>query len=173
MRFPLFRFQSGRVRPLVSQAARARHAEPAGEGGPMAEFQWFDARFFEMLFLVCFAVSWPSSIVKSVKSRTAKGKSLVFLLFAFCGYLCGITSKLVDAQLSYTLFFYIFNCCLVGTDLVLYVVNRRRDRRADELARRDARRLAELEEAQAVQLGSAGTLPGAALRTSSERGSGA
>lgn len=87
----------------------------------MAEFQWFDARFFEMLFLVCFAVSWPSSIVKSVRSRTAKGKSLVFLLFAFGGYLCGITSKLVDAQLSYTLFFYIFtaasweptSCCML------------------------------------------------------------
>ena len=111
----------------------------------MAEFQWFDARFFEMLFLICFAVSWPSSIVMSVRSRTAKGKSLVFLLFAFGGYLCGITSKLVDAQLSYTLFFYIFNCCLVGADLVLYVVNRRRDKRADEQARRDAARLAELE----------------------------
>ena len=118
------------------------------------EFHWFDARFFEMLFLICFAVSWPSSIVKSVRSKTAKGKSLVFLLFAFVGYLCGITSKLVDAQLSYTLFFYIFNCCLVGTDLVLYFVNTRRDRIRDAQAARDAARLAELSAAEAAGLSS-------------------
>ena len=115
----------------------------------MFEFHWFDAQFFEMLFLICFAVSWPSSIVKSVRAKTAKGKSLVFLLFAFFGYLCGITSKLVADQLSYTLFFYIFNCCLVSTDLILYFVNKHRDRIADEKARRDAERLAQLEAAEA------------------------
>lgn len=97
----------------------------------MLEFHWFDARFFEMMFLICFAVSWPSSIVKSVRSKTAKGKSLVFLLFAFFGYLCGITSKLIDSSLSYTLFFYLFNCALVGCDLVLYFINSARDRKAD------------------------------------------
>lgn len=111
----------------------------------MFEFHWFDARFFEMLFLVCFAVSWPSSIIKSIRSKTAKGKSLVFLLFAFCGYLCGIASKLIDENLSYTLFFYIFNCCLVGTDLVLYFVNTRRDARADAAAQLAASRCSSTE----------------------------
>lgn len=112
-----------------------RKGHERGEKGlAMFEFQWFDARFFEMLFLVCFAVSWPSSIVKSVRSKTAKGKSLAFLLFALCGYLCGITSKLIDESLSYTLFFYLFNCCLVATDLVLYFINARRDRLNDAAA---------------------------------------
>lgn len=93
----------------------------------MFEFHWFDARFFEMMFLICFAVSWPTSIAKSIRSKTAKGKSLLFLLFALAGYVCGIVSKLVDSQLSYTLFFYVFNGSLVAIDVVLYFVNTRRD----------------------------------------------
>ena len=86
-----------------------------------------------MMFLICFAVSWPSSIVKSVRSKTAKGKSLVFLLFAFFKFFVGICyqNKLIDSSLSYTLFFYLFNCALVGCDLVLYFINSARDRKAD------------------------------------------
>ena len=33
---------------------------------------------FEILMLVCFGLSWPFNIAKSWKSRTAKGKSLIF-----------------------------------------------------------------------------------------------
>ena len=38
------------------------------------------AQIFEVLMLVCFGVSWPFNIAKSLKSRTAKGKSAVYIL---------------------------------------------------------------------------------------------
>ena len=35
---------------------------------------------FEFLMLCCFGFSWPFSIAKSLKSKSAKGKSLGFML---------------------------------------------------------------------------------------------
>ena len=46
----------------------------------------FDTRFFEMLFLICFGISWPMNIVKAVRGKTSKGVSLWFLLVCFIGY---------------------------------------------------------------------------------------
>ena len=43
----------------------------------------FDTRFFEMLFLICFGISWPMNIVKAVRGKTSKGVSLWFLLVFF------------------------------------------------------------------------------------------
>lgn len=50
------------------------------------------------------------------------------------GYLFGILSKFVDNNLTYVLVFYIINVCMVFFDIVLYFINRRRDRMLDELA---------------------------------------
>ena len=94
----------------------------------------FDTRFFEMLFLICFGVSWPMNIVKGVRGKTSKGVSLWFLLVCFIGYIFGIIAKLVDDTLSYTLIFYCLNICMVGTCVVFYFINARRDRLADEAA---------------------------------------
>ena len=94
----------------------------------------FDTRFFEMLFLICFGISWPMNIVKAVRGKTSKGVSLWFLLVSFIGYIFGIIAKLVDDTLSYTLFFYCLNICMVGTCVVLYFINAHRDKLADEAA---------------------------------------
>ena len=59
----------------------------------------FDTRFFEMLFLICFGISWPMNIVKAVRGKTSKGVSLWFLLVCFIGYIFGIIAKLVDDTL--------------------------------------------------------------------------
>ncbi|RDB60808.1 hypothetical protein C1878_13260 [Gordonibacter sp. 28C] len=91
-------------------------------------FMTFWSQFFEMLFLVGFGIAWPSSIVKSIRSRTAKGKSLLFLSISFCAYLCGITSKFMATSLSYVVVFYVINLCFVGTDIVLYFINSKRDK---------------------------------------------
>jgi hypothetical protein len=94
----------------------------------------FNGQFFEMLFIVCFGIAWPTSIVKSIKSKTAKGKSMLFLIVALLGYTFGITAKLVDSNITYVFFFYCLNFCMVATDTVLYFINRRRDRQADAQA---------------------------------------
>lgn len=90
-------------------------------------------QFFELceiLMLVCFGFSWPINAVKSLKARTAKGKSLTFLIFILCGYIAGITGKLINPNgfKWYVLFFYFFNAFFVAMDTVLYFRNKKLDR---------------------------------------------
>jgi hypothetical protein len=93
------------------------------------------AVILEIVMIVSFGASWPMNVVKSYRARTAKGKSLGFLLLILFGYVAGIASKLVNeaymasiAQKWYVLFFYVLNFVMVFTDLMLYVRNVRLDR---------------------------------------------
>lgn len=92
------------------------------------------AEIFEVIMIVSFGASWPLNVMKSYRARTTKGKSLAFLLLIFFGYIAGIISKLINdaymasiAQKWYVLFFYVLNLFMVGTDLLLYVRNKRLD----------------------------------------------
>ena len=79
---------------------------------------------FEISMIVLFGVSWPMNVIKSIKSKTTKGKSLLFLILIFTGYIFGITGKLIDGDFKwYVLFFYILNTVMVATDIVLYFRN--------------------------------------------------
>ena len=89
------------------------------------------SEFFEILFIVGFAFAWPSSIYKSLKSKTAKGKSIVFLLVVLFSYVCGIISKLTADHVSFIVGFYAFNTMLVLTDTILYFINSNRDRQRE------------------------------------------
>ena len=40
------------------------------------------AQVFEVIMLCCFGASWPFNIARSIRSRTAKGKSLTFVMNA-------------------------------------------------------------------------------------------
>ena len=97
----------------------------------------FDQNFFEMCFLLCFAVAWPANIVKSVRARTARGKSVTFEILVIIGYCFGIMAKLAAPTLSYVIIFYIINLCMVGIDVMLYVRNSHLDHLAD-LTRQEA-----------------------------------
>ena len=99
------------------------------------------AEIFEIIMIVSFGASWPLNVMKSYKARTARGKSLGFLLLIFFGYVAGIVAKLVNenymAEIGtkwYVLFFYVLNFLMVGADLVLYVRNRRLDALAEKNA---------------------------------------
>lgn len=83
--------------------------------------------------LVCFGISWPFNIAKSIRSRTAKGKSVAFELLIIAGYLCGLVGKLILGNLSYVVFFYIADILMVAADLVLTLRNRRLDRERDKV----------------------------------------
>ena len=89
------------------------------------------SEIFEAAMVICFGASWPLSVYKSWKSRTAKGKSLLFECLIFIGYICGIAGKLMTHNITYVFAFYILNIVMVGTDMALYVRNRRLDRAAD------------------------------------------
>lgn len=86
--------------------------------------------------IVSFGCSWPMNVIRSYKARTAKGKSLAFLVLIIIGYIAGIASKFVNeaymasfAQKWYVLVFYFINITMVGIDTVIYFRNRRLDKK--------------------------------------------
>ena len=83
---------------------------------------------FEAIMVICFGLSWPLSVYKSWKSRTTKGKSLLFELFILLGYLCGITGKIVTDNITYVFIFYVINTIMVSVDVGLYIRNMKIDR---------------------------------------------
>ena len=58
------------------------------------------AEILEMLMVVSFGLSWPISIFKSLKSKTAAGKSPIFIGLIVLGYVCGIISKIISNNIT-------------------------------------------------------------------------
>lgn len=86
---------------------------------------------FEIFMIVLFGLSWPMNVIKSYKAKTAKGKSILFLLFIFIGYICGIISKLIATYFKwYVLMFYIINIIMVSLDILLYIRNKHLDKKS-------------------------------------------
>ena len=81
----------------------------------------------EAAMVICFGLSWPINILKSLRTRSTKGKSLFFLIMIFIGYICGVISKLLTGNITYVFFFYVLNLAMVGLDMLLYFRNRRRE----------------------------------------------
>ena len=107
------------------------------------------AHFFEALMIICFGISWTLSIYKSWTSRTAKGKSLMFELFIWIGYIFGIACKFIQFndpthENTWIFFlawaFYFLNITEITIDILLYFRNVRLDRKADKLAEKAAKK---------------------------------
>lgn len=81
----------------------------------------------EAIMLICFGFAWPFSIYTSYTARSAKGKSVIFLIVLLIGYTAGILHKIFYAY-DYVIFLYILNFCLVSIDTLLYVRNKRYDK---------------------------------------------
>lgn len=89
---------------------------------------------FEFVMLVCFGLSWPISVYKSITSKSAKGKSVVFIVAIIIGYISGILGKIVSGQVNFVLALYCFNLMVVSIDLCLYFINKRREKLVTENA---------------------------------------
>lgn len=92
------------------------------------------SEILEAVMLICFGCSWPMSLIKNIKSKTAKGMSLPFIVLIVVGYLAGITAKLLTGSCGCILLVYILNLVVVSANLAVYFVNLRRDRAKDETA---------------------------------------
>ncbi len=86
---------------------------------------------FEAGMLLCFGLAWPTNIYKSVKSRSTKGKSVIFLLIVWLGYVSGIIHKLLYSR-DLVLWLYVLNLTMVSIDLILFYINRRNERRSGQ-----------------------------------------
>lgn len=81
---------------------------------------------FEALMLLCFSISWPFAIVRSWRARSARGKSLIFLILGDLAYISGILHKVL-VSFDIVIALYILNFIMVSTDIVLYIRNSRLD----------------------------------------------
>ena len=80
-------------------------------------------QIFEIIMLICFGMSWPISVYKSIRSKSTKGKSVVFIIAIIIGYISGIIGKIVNHQMNYVVVLYLINLIVVSIDLALYFIN--------------------------------------------------
>ncbi len=80
----------------------------------------------EVLMIICFGLAWPVNLYNSVKSRSTKGKNLLFMSFILLAYVFGILHKLFVAA-DGAVYFYIVNEAMVLADFAVYFMNRKRE----------------------------------------------
>lgn len=91
------------------------------------------AKVLEATMIILFGISWPFNLLKSIKSKTTKGKSLLFLILIDIGYIAGITSKFFSTTFVWATDWWIFviyviNFSFVTADLIVYFINKSRER---------------------------------------------
>ena len=74
---------------------------------------------FEAGMLICFGISWPISIAKSIRTKVVVGKSPLFMAILCLGYASGIAHKWLYSR-DPVIALYTINLLLVATDLALY-----------------------------------------------------
>ena len=83
---------------------------------------------FEIIMLICFGAAWPFSIYRSWRSKSTKGKSLLFMLIVLCGYIAGVFHKIYfDHDL--VIYLYALNFLMVAVDVALYLRNLKEEKK--------------------------------------------
>ena len=72
------------------------------------------------MFIAC---AWPISIVRMIRSKSTKGKSLFFSSVIVLGYAFGIVHKCLY-DLNWVLSVYILNFLLVSVDTAVFIYTR-------------------------------------------------
>ncbi len=96
------------------------------------------APFLEAGMLICFGISWPVDILKSIRVKRTEGKSLAFMVLVFVGYLSGLSAKFLrtgenDQMLEAVTWLYLLNAIFVAIDIFLFLRLRRTERLAVEM----------------------------------------
>ena len=79
-----------------------------------------DFSIFELGMLLCFGICWPVSIYKTLKTKRTEGKSLLFIVIVWLGYLSGLIHK-IFFNYDLVIILYISNLILVFIDIMLYL----------------------------------------------------
>jgi hypothetical protein len=74
---------------------------------------------FEAIMLVCFGISWPISVIKTLRTKNVTGKSPLFMGIVCLGYLSGVIHKILYLY-DPVILLYIVNLLVVAFDLFLY-----------------------------------------------------
>lgn len=73
---------------------------------------------FEALMMLGFGVAWPFNILRSLRTKTAAGKSFAFAFVLEFAYICGILHK-VFYSFDVVFWLYLLDAVLVLTDICL------------------------------------------------------
>ena len=99
------------------------------------------AEIFEIIMVLSFGASWPFSVIRSYRSKSTKGKSPVFLGLIIFGYMAGVVAKLTNetymasfSQKWYVLIFYVINMLMVAADLLIYIRNKKYERKSAQVS---------------------------------------
>ncbi|MCL2130810.1 MAG: hypothetical protein FWH35_10720 [Treponema sp.] len=82
-------------------------------------------KIIEAGMLFCFGFAWPFNIYKSYKARANTGKSLLFLIVIWLGYLLGIILKALSPVPDFVLWLYVLNLIMVSIDITLFYRNKK------------------------------------------------
>ena len=74
---------------------------------------------YEAIMLICFGLSWPISIIKSLRTKVVDGKSPLFMIILIVGYSSGLIHKLKYSY-DWITYLYILNLIMVSIDLSIY-----------------------------------------------------
>lgn len=82
--------------------------------------------YFEAIMLICFGASWPVSIIKTIRAKNPKGKSIMFLYLVFVGYISGCLKCISDNNFDKIIWLYVLNGIMVAVDIILvhYYISR-------------------------------------------------
>lgn len=84
----------------------------------------------EIAMIVAFGFSWPNNIITTLRNKSAKGKSILFLILIDFGYVCGIVGKILSGNIVwYVMFFYVLNFIMVSIDMALYFYYRHKEKK--------------------------------------------
>ena len=91
------------------------------------------AKVLEATMLILFGISWPFNLLKSIKTKSTKGKSLLFLILVDIGYIAGICSKFFSTTFVWETDWWVFaiyvvNFSFVTADLIMYFINKNREK---------------------------------------------
>ena len=89
------------------------------------------SELLETAMLICFGCSWPLSVYKNYKAKTAKNMSIYFIMLIIFGYIAGITAKIISGHINYGLAVYILNLVVVSANVVVYIINKNHDKQSE------------------------------------------
>ena len=75
--------------------------------------------FLEAIMLICWGMSWPVSILKTLRTKNVYGKSPIFMALIAIGYVSAILHKILYSY-DYLVFLYLVNLSMILIDLYLY-----------------------------------------------------
>ena len=84
----------------------------------------YEKTIFELAMLICFGLSWPFAIARTLKTKNVKGLSMTFYCIIIAGYISGIIHKLLYSM-DYVIFFYALNALMVAFQVALVLYYRK------------------------------------------------